>query len=189
MGPTVSQGDTYIFKYMKSARKRRCMVLQGNIIRVPDLGGWGSHSYGCFNQLRSEGWATLWLKKKKRERERRGDKVKSHVKLTGQTDSPKEPSRSYWGPSVATAQRVRGELRQASAGEEVKRLVVMPQAPISHYSCSIDIEKLSLPPLHTPLSGAGVGIWAVCWARSTTTYSGRCCDFTECVLCLTYLSP
>ena len=127
--------------------------------------------------------------RKKRERERRGDKVKSHVKLTGQTDSPKEPSRSYWGPSVATAQRVRGELRQASAGEEVKRLVVMPQAPISHYSCSIDIEKLSLPPLHTPLSGAGVGIWAVCWARSTTTYSGRCCDFTECVLCLTYLSP
>lgn len=82
MGPTVSQGDTYIFKYMKSARKRRYMVLQGNIIRVPDLGGWGSHSYGCFNQLRSEGWATLW--RKKRERERRGDKVKSHVKLTGQ---------------------------------------------------------------------------------------------------------
>lgn len=63
---------------------------------------------------------------KKRERERRGDKVKSHVKLTGQTDSPKEPSRSYWGTSVATAQRVRGELREASAGEEVKRLVVMP---------------------------------------------------------------
>ena len=186
MGPTVSQGDTYIFKYMKSARKRRYMVLQGNIIRVPDLGGWGSHSYECFNQLRSEGWATLWLKKKKREREK-GWQGKVTCKAN-RSDSPKEPSRSYWGTSVATSQRVRGELRQASAGEEVKRLVVMPQAPISHYSCSIDIEKLSLPPLHTPLSGAGVGIWAVRWAWSTATYSGRCCDFTECVLCLTHLS-
>lgn len=47
-----------------------------------------------------------------------------------------------------------GKLRQASAGEEVKKLVA-PQAPISHYSCGIDIEKLSLPALHTPLCKNG----------------------------------
>ena len=153
MGPTVSQGDTYIFKYMKSARKRRYMVLQGNIIRVPDLGGWGSHSYECFNQLRSEGWATLWLKKKKREREK-GWQGKVTCKAN-RSDSPKEPSRSYWGTSVATSQRVRGELRQASAGVEVKRLVVMPPSPIIAVVLILR-SSLSLPSTH-PFLELGLG--------------------------------
>ena len=40
-----------------------------------------------------------------------------------------------------------------------------PPGPVSHYSCSTDIEKLSLPPLHTPLCKNGA-FWSWGWDLS-----------------------
>ena len=187
MDPTVSQGDTHIFKYMKVLGRGGTWYCKGISSGYLTWEVGAAVPMDVLTSWDLKGGLDFYWRRK-----RRGDKVKSHVKLTGQTDSPKEPSGSYWGPSVATAQRLRGNSGKPVL-EKRWRGWWSPRPPSPIIAVVLILRSsLSLPSTHPfarmVLSEVGVGIWAVHRALSPATYFGRCCHFTGCVLCLIHRS-